>query len=417
MTVRRRENAPQMAEVFVARQPIFDRGLKVAGYELLFRGGPANGAFIVNPEGATASVVLNSFTEIGLERIVGQQPAWVNVTRDFVMSGLAETVPPGRITFEIIEDQVIDEPFVEALRDLRRQGYRLALDDFVYTVQAEPLLDFVDVVKLDLLALGRERLAEHVRLLAPRGLTIVAEKLESHADHAFCLELGCELLQGFFFREPELMSDLGIAANRTSLLHVVAALQDPDVGLRDIELLIGRDVTLSFRLLRYINSAFFGLMCEVRSIGQALALLGVENLRRWATLSVLVSIEDKPPELMLTALVRARFCELAGQRLALASPGELFTLGLFSVIDALMDSTMENVLSSIPFPPDMTQALIAHHGEKGRLLDCVIALENGDFERARSVLYCSGELYLESIGWADMVSASLFAGEAEAAAA
>jgi c-di-GMP phosphodiesterase len=404
-----------MAEVFVARQPIFDRGLKVAGYELLFRGGPTRQAFVVNPEGATASVVLNSFTEIGLDRIVGANPAWVNVTREFVLSGLAETVPPGQIVYEIVEDQAIDDDFIAVLAQLKQAGYQLALDDFEYGVEAEPLLEFVDIVKLDLLALGRDRLAEHVALLRPYGVSIVAEKLETHADHAYCAELGCDLFQGFFFREPELLSDLGIAANRSSLLNVVAALQNPDVDLPELERLIGHDVTLSFRLLRYINSAFFGLLCEVRSIGQALALLGVENLRRWATLSVLISIENKPPELMLTALIRARFCELAGQRLALASPGELFTLGLFSVIDALMDSPMAAVLESIPFPPDMTQALIAHHGDKGRVLECVIALETGDFDRARSVLYCSGQLYLEALAWADAVSESLFA-EARAAA-
>ena len=388
----------------------------MAGYELLFRGGPTREAFVVNPEGATASVVLNSFTEIGLERIVGSHPAWVNVTRDFVLSGLAETVPPGRIVYELIENQPIDDELVAVLAELKRGGYQLALDDFEYDAEAEQALGLVDVVKLDLQALGRERLEEHVALLRPYGVAIVAEKLESHADHAFCAELGCELFQGFFFREPELMSDLGIAANRVSLLNVVAALQDRDVDLSELERLIGRDVTLGFRLLRYINSAFFGLRSEVRSIGQALALLGVENLRRWATLSVLISIDDKPPELMTTALLRARFCELAGERLALASPGELFTLGLFSVIDALMDSTMENVLDSIPFPKDMTQALIAHHGDKGRLLECVIALETGDFEQARSVLYCSGQLYLDAIGWADAVAESLFQ-EPRAAAA
>ena len=238
-------------------------------------------------------------------------------------------------------------------------------------------------------------------------MTLLAEKLETHEAHRYCADLGCDLFQGFFFNKPELVSDLGIAANRVTLLRVVAALQDPGVSLDELELLIGHDVTLSFRLLRYINSAFFGLVSEVRSIGQALALLGVENLRRWATLSVLITIDNKPPELMLTALLRGRFCELAGQRLGLAGPAELFTLGLFSVIDALMDSTMQTALEPIPFPPDMIQALIARRGEKGRLLDCVIALEAGDFESARSVLYCSGELYLDAVGWADAVAVTL----------
>jgi len=397
-----------MADVFVARQPIFDRRLNVVGYELLFRGAATREAFVINPEGATASVVLNSFTEIGLERIAGSHPAWVNVSREFVLSGLAETVPAGLIVLEILEDQVIDGHLIAALRELKRHGYQLALDDFQYSPEAEPLLRIVDVVKLDLLALGRENLAQHVARLKPYGITLVAEKLETHADHAYCVELGCDLFQGFFFREPEVLSDLGISANRASLLQVVGALQDPAVDLPGLERLIGRDVALSFRLLRYINSAFFGLLCEVRSIGQALALLGVENLKRWAMLSVLISIDNKPPELTLTALIRARFCELAGQRLAPASPGELFTLGLFSVIDALMDSTMENVLASIPFPEDMSQALISHSGEKGRLLECVTALERGDFELAHSILHGSGELYLDSLTWADAAANMLF---------
>ncbi|HUO69899.1 MAG TPA: HDOD domain-containing protein [Solirubrobacteraceae bacterium] len=397
-----------MADVFVARQPIFDRKLNVVGYELLFRGAATQQALVISPDGATASVVLNSFTEIGLERIVGSRPAWVNVSREFVLSGLAETVPAGLIMLEILENQVIDEQLIGTLRELKRRGYQLALDDFEYSPEAEPLLELVDVVKLDLLALGRENFTRHVGRLRPRGIALVAEKLETRGDYAYCANAGCDLFQGFFFCEPELLSDLGISANRASLLRVVGALQDPSVDFPQLERLIGRDVALSFRLLRYINSAFFGLLCEVRSIGQALALLGVENLKRWATLSVLISIDNKPPELTLTALIRARFCELAGQRLALASPGELFTLGLFSVIDALMDSTMEKVLASIPFPPDMSEALIAHAGDKGRLLDCVAALERGDFDLAQSILHGSGELYLDSLTWADAAADSLF---------
>ena len=149
-----------MSEVFVARQPIFDRGMNVVGYELLFRGGPTREAFVVDPEGATASVVLNAFTEIGLERIVGSQPAWVNVSREFVSGGLAETVPPGLIVLEILEDQR-DRRAVRrrAAASSSAHGYQLALDDFQYTPEAEPLFELVDVVKLDLLALGRERLA------------------------------------------------------------------------------------------------------------------------------------------------------------------------------------------------------------------------------------------------------------------
>jgi EAL and modified HD-GYP domain-containing signal transduction protein len=405
-----------MTEVFVARQPIFNRKLEVAGYELLFRGGHVSEALVATAEGATATVVLNSFTEIGLERIVGPHTAWVNVSREFILSGLAGTVPPGLVGLEILEDQVIDDRLISALQVLKAQGYRLALDDFEYGPHAEPLLPLVDVVKLDMLALGREKLTRHVELLKPYGVTLLAEKVESRADYAFSAAAGCDLFQGFFFRQPELVRDRGIAANRLALLQVVSALQDPFVDFSDLEHLIARDVALSFRLLRYINSAFFGLNREVRSIGHALALLGVENLKHWATLSVLASIDDKPAELTITALVRARFCELAGDRLADSPPGELFTIGLFSVIDALMDAPIVDVLASIPFPQEMRDALITHRGDQGRLLDCVTALEAADFDHAQSIVAGAGELYLEALVWANDAATPLF-GELDAAAA
>jgi EAL and modified HD-GYP domain-containing signal transduction protein len=406
-----------MSEVFVARQPIFDRNLHVAGYELLFRGGDATTALVADSEGATASVVLNAFTEIGLERLVGSKPAWVNVSREFVLGGLASTMPPAVVGLEILEDELLDERFVHALIELKRQGYRLALDDFEYSVSADRLLSLVDVVKFDLIALGREGMAREVARLKPYGATILAEKVESHEDHAFCAELGCDLFQGFFFCRPELLHNRGIVANRASMLQVVAALQDPTVQLAQLERMIGRDVGLSFRLLRYINSAFFGLRFEISSIGQALALLGVENLRRWATLTVLASIDGKPPELTVTALVRARFCEQAGELLPGPRPGELFTLGLFSVIDALMDAPIDEVVGMIPFPSDMRDALIERKGEKGKLLDCVTALEAGDFDRAQRLVRGAGEHYVEALMWADDAAGALFEQPAAAAAA
>ena len=405
-----------MSEVFVARQPIFDRNLHVAGYELLFRGGDATSALVADPEGATASVVLNSFTEIGLERLVGAKPAWVNVSREFVLSGLASSMPPAVVGLEILEDELLDERFVLALIELKRQGYRLALDDFEYSVSAERLLTLVDLVKLDLIALGREGMAREVARLKPYGMTVLAEKVESHEEHAYCAALGCDLFQGFFFCRPELLHRRGIIANRASMLQVVAALQDPTVQLGQLERMIGRDVGLSFRLLRYINSAFFGLRFEISSIGQALALLGVENLRRWSTLTVLASIDGKPPELTVTALVRAHFCEQAGEQLAGPRPGELFTLGLFSVIDALMDAPIDEVVGMIPFPSDMRDALIHRKGEKGKLLDCVTALEAGDFDRAQRLVRGAGDLYVEALVWANDATQALFEEPAAAAA-
>jgi EAL and modified HD-GYP domain-containing signal transduction protein len=252
---------------------------------------------------------------------------------------------------------------------------------------------------------------------------LLADKLGNRSDHEFCSDIGFELFQGYFFCRPSVMGTHSIAANRLAIVQVVAALQDPEVQLSDIEQLIARDVALSFRLLRYVNSAFFGLRGDVRSIGQALALLGIENIRRWATLSVLASIDDKPTELTVTALIRARFCELAGSQLGIASPAELFTLGLFSVIDAMMDAPMHDVVASLPLADDMREALVLRRGWKGELLNCVAALENGEDGHAHTIVLDAGERYLESVMWANAAAESLLgepgagAGDRDAASA
>lgn len=265
-----------MSAAFIARQPIFNRNLQVVSYELLFRGhGYTADALIDNPERATATVVLNTFTELELERIVGTKTAWVNVSREFVLDGLVQAVPPRLGGLEISEDELFDPEMVEALRELRAQGYRLALDDFRARADAEPVLELFDVIKLNMAVLGREGVREQVERLRPQTeATLLADKLATQPDHEFCVGAGCDLFQGFFFCRPAMVGTRGISANRLALLQVVAALHQPDVELKDVEQLIARDVALSFRMLRYVNSAYFGLRGDVRSIGQALALLG-----------------------------------------------------------------------------------------------------------------------------------------------
>ncbi len=413
-----------MPDAFVARQPIFNDKLDVVGYELLFRGeGYANDNAVIaapegpaaTPEGATATVVLNLLTELELKRIVGNKTAWVNVSRDFVIGGLVQAIPAGLVGLEIPESELMDDGMVGALRELKDHGYRLGLDDFRARPGSEELLELFDVVKLNMPELGREQLSEHVERLRPHGSVLVAEKLATQEDHEFCAGAGCGLFQGYFFCRPSMVAARGISANRLSLLQVVSSLQNPDVNLEDVERLIARDVALSFRLLRYVNSAFFGLRGDVRSIGQALALLGLENVRRWATLSVLASIDDKPTELTVTALIRARFCELAGAQFGIATPAERFTLGLFSVLDAMMDAPMHDVVSSLPLAEDIRDALVRRRGKLGLLLDCVNTIETGDYGYAPSLVAGAGELYFESLTWANTAAESLF-GEPEAAA-
>lgn len=398
-----------MPDAFVARQPIFNHKLEVVGYELLFRGGGyVHETPIDNFEQATATVLLNALTELDLRRIVGAKRAWVNVSREFVVDGLAQAIPADLAGFEIVESDLCDEDMIAALYGLKQAGYRLALDDFRNRAGCEAPLELFDAVKLNMLELGHAQLRGLVERLKPYEGKLVAEKLETREDHEFCLGAGCDLFQGYFFCRPAVVCTRGVTVNRLALMQVVATLHTPDVQLEDVEQLIARDVALSFRLLRYVNSAFFGLRGEVRSIGQALALLGIENVRRWATLSVLASIDDKPAELTVTALIRARFCELAAEQLGIDSPAELFTLGLFSVIDGMMDAPMHDVIASLPFAEDMREALVYRRGQRGRLLDCVASLESGEYGHGPAVVADAGELYLQALMWANSAADSLF---------
>jgi EAL and modified HD-GYP domain-containing signal transduction protein len=392
-----------VSDVYVARQPIFDGQLELWGYELLFRRANENTAVVGDQDAATSTVVINAFTEIGLERLVGDHAAWLNVSRDFILSKLPLTLPPKRIVLELLEEQLVDEGLLAALAQLRRLGYTIALDDFTWDEQHAPLVEHVGIVKIDFLARTQEQIEADVERLRRPGVMLLAEKVETREDYRRALDLGFDLAQGYFFCEPQIVSARAVAPNRMSVVQLVGALQDPNVDLETIEDLISRDVALSYRLLRYINSAFFGLRREVSSIGRAVALLGLENVKRWSTLTAFAGIDEKPRELIATALVRARFCELAGHHFGESGGDKLFTLGLFSVIDALMDMPMPEVLRSIPFPEDMTHALVAGHGPKGELLDAAVGCERGNAPND-----ALGGLHTEAIAWATNATTELF---------
>ena len=398
-----------MADVYVARQPIFEADLSLSAYELLFRRGDENRAVVTDNEDATSTVIINAFTEFGLESVVANHRAWINVGREFVMNRLGFSLPADRVVLELLENQYVDQPLLEALAELRAAGYTVALDDFSWDEALIPLIESVDIVKVDVLPMETADVVRNVEALRPYDVRLVAEKVETREEFNICAELGFDLFQGYFFCKPEVLSGKGIAPNRLTLLQLVAALQDPDIEFGALETVITRDVALSYRLLRYINSAFFGLRTECSSIGRALTLLGLENVKRWSTMTVFAGLNVKPQELILTALVRARMCELLGPAMGEENADQNFTLGLFSVIDALMDAPMTEVLDSIPFHEDMRQALIAGEGRKGALLGSVLDWERGDFTAHRGLdAAVVSDAHYEALAWADKAAEQLF---------
>ncbi|MFQ5828401.1 MAG: EAL and HDOD domain-containing protein [Candidatus Methylomirabilia bacterium] len=402
--------AQSTLDVFVGRQPIFNRDLKVVAYELLFRAGDVADAGVVDGDQATSQLLLNTFTDIGLDQIVGKRPAFINFTRPFILGTYSFPFPKDRVVMEILEDITVDEELIEAVHGLARDGYRIALDDFVSSHTLNPLVPFADIVKLDIRAVRRDRLEEHVASLRQHNVEILAEKVEHPDDLEFCASLGIDYFQGFFLSKPKIVKGRSLPSNRQMTLRVLAKFHDPDIELMELEEAIRQDLSLSYKLLRLVNSAFYGVPRKISSIRQALMLLGVQRVRAWATLLILSGINDKPHELMVTAFLRAKMCELLAQALDEDDPDTNFTVGLFSTLDAFLDLPMQEALASLPLSEDITEALLNQEGEHGAVLRCVLAYERGEWSRVT----CPGlepseirDAYLEAAKWAAEASNEL----------
>lgn len=392
-----------MLDVFVGRQPIYDRQLDVFAYELLFRSGEVNQAGVLDGDQATSQVILNTFMEIGLDTIVGTKQAFINLTRDFILRDYSDVFPAGRVVMEVLEDIAVDAELIEAVRGLSTQGYTIALDDFIYHESLHELVEVADIIKVDIMALDRAALQEHVTILRHYDVKLLAEKVETQDDFKYCKDLGFDFFQGYFFCKPEIIKGQRVPANRLVILQLLAKLQDPEADFQELESIIGRDVSLSYKLLRVINSAFYSLPRKIESLRQALLMLGTKFIASWVSIFILAGIDDKPHELMITAMVRAKMCELLALALGQRNKEAFFTVGLFSALDALMDSPMQEVLASLPLSDEITAALLAHEGLLGDALRCVLAYERGEWDHVACLdldRVAITDAYLGAITWA-----------------
>ncbi len=370
-----------MSEALIGRQPIYDRRLGVVGYELLFRRA-GEGQAVVDGNQATSQVIVNTFIEIGLDVLVGEHLAFINFTADLLLASDRLTLPPDRVVIEVLEDVEARPEIVDRLQALAARGYTIALDDVVaYDAALEPLLDVAQVVKVDVLATDRARLPGLVDRLRRRGRRLIAEKVETQQDFDALRALGFDYFQGYFFARPDLVRQHRSPGNRAALLFLLAKLQDREVDFRELERIIAWDVTLSYKLLRFINSAYYALPSRVDSIRQAIALLGTRTVATWVTLLVMAGVDDKPRELMTTALVRATMCERLGRARGADDPDRFFMVGLLSVLDALLDQPMAAIVASLPLADDVAGALVAREGSLGEALVSTLAYERGQWER------------------------------------
>lgn len=399
-----------MPDILIARQPIYDRNLAVAGYEILYRNQREDVADFTDGDQATMNVLANAFLEIGLDDLIGPRPAFINCSRDFLTEENPLHLPVGRVVLKVVEDIKPDPEVLQGIRNLRARGYGIALDNFRLEPEMEPLLEVADYVKFDVVGTHRARILEDVKTLHRRGIALVAERVETPEDFELCRELGFELFQGYFLCKPRVIRRERAPANQLAVMELIAALQDSDTDARELERIISIDVTLSYRLLRYVNSAFFGLRKKIDSIQRAVVLLGFDNIRTWATVIALSGIEGKPSELIHISLLRARFCELLAEHVDPPQRDAAFTVGLFSVLDALLDLPMPEALDPLPLAPAVEGALIDQRGPLGQILACVYAYQRGRWARVDNFPHLSAALggaYLEALAWSDRAAGTL----------
>jgi c-di-GMP phosphodiesterase len=388
-------------EVAVVRHPIADARNNVVGYELRF-GGAVDLGDTSRDAKATSALLVEAFGDIGLERLAGRHPAWISIARNFLVEIGPPPVRPDRAVLQIDAYPARDD-LLGLLQQLSRSGYTLALEGFDGRPDLEELMSLCSIVKIDVSGRSADELSYALEAPRVQGALLVATGVEDHAGFQQLSGQGFTYFQGDYFAKPRLFRHRGVATSGLGSLRRLGELTSGDVSFEDLERIIGSDVGLSLKLLRYVNSAFFALPRTVGSVREALTLLGVRTVRRWATVMAISAIPDVADELVALALRRARMCEmLAGS--ALPEEREtLFTIGLFSVADALLDAPMAEVLDSLPFSDEIQAALLRREGPKGELLSAVISYERGEFPSLRGAeadVSLAGA-YRAALEWAD----------------
>ncbi len=374
----------------VARQPIFDRNEKVFGYELLFRDGLEN-SFHGDPDQASCATLDRSLL-MGLDVLCDGRRAFVNCTRDTLMKGLVMLLPAATTVVEILESVPDDPEVLATCRSLKEAGYTLALDDYVANDRRLKLTEIADIIKVEMQLTTPEQRAQMIQHFGPRRCRLLAEKVETQSEFVHSRDQGFVYFQGYFFRRPEILSTRDVPANRLNYLRMLQEVSRTELNLAALEDLVKTEASVCYRLLRYLNSSMFGFRSEIHSVRHALTILGERDLRRWVRLVATVGAgQDRPSDLVLSALVRGRFGEL----LAPAVPhggSDLFLMGLLSLIDAMLEIPMQNILERIPLDQATKAVLLGEPSPLQPVFQLILSHEGGQWEQAGQI---SGSLGLD----------------------
>ncbi|HKV77861.1 MAG TPA: HDOD domain-containing protein [Candidatus Sulfotelmatobacter sp.] len=368
---------------YVARQPIFDREEKVFGYELLFRDSLEN-CFVGDADEASRATLDRSLV-MGLDVLCDGRRAFVNCTRDTLIRGLVGLLPSTTTVVEILETVPADPDVMAACHSLKEQGYLIALDDYIADDRREPLAEMADIIKVDLLLTTQGERERLIKRFGPWRCRMLAEKVETQDQFVQARDQGFVYFQGYFFRRPEMMGTHDMPANRLNYIRMLQEVSRPELDVPGLEKLVKEEASVCYRLLRYLNSAVFAFKKEIHSVRHALSLLGERDLRRWVRLIAAVGAgQDKTSDLVLSALVRGRFCELLAPKVA-HGESDLFLMGLLSLIDAMLETPMQAVLEKIPLDGATNAVLLGQPSVLRPVFQLMLAHESGEWEAAAAL--------------------------------
>ncbi|MCA9011341.1 MAG: HDOD domain-containing protein [Planctomycetaceae bacterium] len=396
-------------DAFLARQPILNRDLQLHGYELLFRNGAENYFRTVDGDVATASLISDAVHIHSLEKLTDGHMTFINFTRNALVQDLYTVLPQASTVVEILESVAMDDELLEACRRVKRHGYILALDDYVLEARFDPLLSMIDILKVEFPALSGQQQCSVVESARQYGFKLLAEKVETPAQYDSAWNLGYDYFQGYFFCKPQMLSARRLPESNLQSLRLLQLVNESEFDIDKVEHLIRSDISLSYKLLRYLNSPVFRRQTPVQSVRHAIITLGQEPLRKWVSVIAVHGISSqKPSELMNTCLIRARFSERLGEKVFgpdLAS--ECFIVGMFSLLDAMLDQPMKEIVQELRLTEEVRRALEGGESPLNQVLNLSRAMEIGDWTTINRLASSLGvddaeacRLYSESIEWA-----------------
>ncbi len=363
-------------QIYLARQPIFNKNMGVYAYEILFRSAEnSDHADITDGTQATAQVMSNLLNDFGIESIVGEKKAFINFNEELLLQDIQSFLPKKQVVLEILKCVNPTDEIKEKFTKLTKKGYRLALDDYDFNDRLSPFEEHCDIIKVDILAAGPRKIIENMQRLKNKDKRLIAVKIESIEQFNFCKEVGFDLFQGYFFTKPTLIKGKAPSSNQASLLQFLSSVFNPDIKMQKLSEIISNDVTMSQKLLKMVSLT--EASHNISSIHDVVLRLGINKLQSWASVIALTNTSDKPSELLTTSLIRAKFCESIGSIEKDLSKDSYFMVGLFSTLDTIMDQPLDEILSGLSFKEEIKSALLNKTGNLGKALATVKNIESG----------------------------------------